>query len=44
MLIKTVWYFQRDRQIEEKKQKTGSPEIDPNTYTLLSFDKGTKAI
>ena len=43
MLIKTVWYWQKDRQTNQWK-RIESPEIDPHKYSQRIFDKRAKAI
>jgi hypothetical protein len=42
-VIKTAWYLYRDRQVAQLS-RIEDPEMNPDIYDYLIFDKGTKTM
>jgi hypothetical protein len=43
ILIKTAWYRYNDRQVDQWN-RIDDPELNPQTYGNLIFDKGAKTM
>lgn len=46
IVIKTIWYWYRDRQVDlwNRRSRNEDPEMNPHTHLYLIFDKGAKTI
>jgi len=42
-VIKSIWYWHRDRQVDQYN-RIEDPEIKPHIYDHLIFDKGAKTM
>jgi hypothetical protein len=43
IVIKTAWYWYSNRQVDQRN-RTKDPQMNPNTYCHLIFDKGAKTM